>query len=622
MTSFARALARDPLQRAWEDVWANDQEDGVLQPSIKRFSGEASDRLDALAAALADGSYEPGVLTEVGLPKPDGGTRTLHVPTVVDRVVERAVLRAVVGSVDPLLSPAAFAYRPGLGVRHAVQRVVQLRDEGFAWAVRTDVHDCFPTVDVARTLRLFSLVVPDEALISLTERLLARPVLALDGRRSFPGGLPQGGPLSPLLANLALDGLDATLIDAGFPVVRYADDLVIHCRSETAGLHALEVARTWVEGVGMSLGEDKTEVMSFERGFCFLGEDFGPRYPPSLPEAPDQPDRQVLYVARQGARVRLGGGRVLVESADKAGLLSVPETTVDRVVCFGSVGFSAGAREWALGSQVPVIFLSRKGSYQGQLLGADGRKRTSRLRAQLSLTPERSMALARVMLRGKLTKQGVLLRHFTRDDNADRVAPATSEIGSYCAMLDAAISPDELMGLEGAAARSYFGAWEALLPPELAFTGRNRQPPLDVVNAALGYAYAVLLGECTAALATAGLEPAVGCLHTDSRGQPALALDLMEEFRPTIVDQVVVQLARAKALRPEHGAATPGKPGVLLTKAGKAAVMDGYERRMVTSVKALPEFAGSWRRHLYRQAQRLAAAIAGNLDAYTGLSWR
>jgi len=220
MTSYEQALARDALQRAWEDVWANDQEDGVLQPSIKRFAGEASDRLDALAAALADGGYEPGVLTEVGVPKPDGGTRTLHVPTVVDRVVERAVLRAVVGSVDPLLSPAAFAYRPGLGVRDAVQRVVQLRDEGFAWAVRTDVDDCFPTVDVARALRLFSLVIPDETLIALIERLLARPVLALDGRRTVPGGLPQGGPLSPLLANLALDGLDGELIDAGFPVVR------------------------------------------------------------------------------------------------------------------------------------------------------------------------------------------------------------------------------------------------------------------------------------------------------------------------------------------------------------------------------------------------------------------
>jgi len=233
------------------------------------------------------------------------------------------------------------------------------------------------------------------------------------------------------------------------------------------------------------------------------------------------------------------------------------------------------------------------------------------------------MRIATTCMEGKVIKQSVLLGHFIRDDNADVVAPAVQQIESLLPLLKESTTPAELMGVEGAAARAYFQALRALLPDDLGFAGRNRQPPLDVINAALSYGYTILLGECVSAIVAAGLDPGVGCLHTESRKQPALALDLMEEFRPTIVDQVVVQLARSKALRPEHGFSEPGKPGVLLTKAGKEILMEAYERRMLTRVKtAMPDFAGSWRRHLYRQAQCLAAAITGNEDAFRGLSWR
>lgn len=319
----------------------------------------------------------------------------------------------------------------------------------------------------------------------------------------------------------------------------------------------------------------------------------------------------------------MSSGRLLVESADNAELLNLPQSHVARVVCFGSIGLSAGARDWAFNTDTQVVFLSRRGSYRGQLLGTNGKKRVARLRSQLALTECRMLQIGRNCLEGKLLKQAVLLSHFVRDDNTANLTPAIQQIESLLPMLKEAATPQELMGIEGAAARAYFQALAALLPEELSFSGRNRQPPLDVINAALSYGYTILLGECVSAIVAAGLDPAVGCLHTEARKQPALALDLMEEFRPTIVDQVVVQLARSRALGPEHGFSEPGKPGVLLTKAGKEALMEGYERRMLTRVRtAMPDFAGSWRRHVYRQAQCLAAAIGGDDLVFTGLSWR
>jgi CRISPR-associated protein Cas1 len=118
------------------------------------------------------------------------------------------------------------------------------------------------------------------------------------------------------------------------------------------------------------------------------------------------------------------------------------------------------------------------------------------------------------------------------------------------------------------------------------------------------------------------LDPAIGLLHTPADRRPSLALDLIEEFRPLVVDQVVVTAARNGRLRPDHGRTEDGRAGVLLTKAGREALIDGYERRMLHTTRgALPGFAGSLRRHLHRQAQRVAAYVERD-QPWTGLSWR
>ena len=136
------------------------------------------------------------------------------------------------------------------------------------------------------------------------------------------------------------------------------------------------------------------------------------------------------------------------------------------------------------------------------------------------------------------------MQNFGRREHADAVRDATSHMRNDLDLLPEAGTTAELMGVEGAAARNYFGVLGALMPEELKFSGRSRRPALDVVNAALGYGYgygyAMLLGECVSALVAAGLDPAIGMLHEDADRRPSLGLDLMEEFRPMIVDQVVV----------------------------------------------------------------------------------
>lgn len=426
-----------------------------------------------------------------------------------------------------------------------------------------------------------------------------------------------------MLANLVLEHFDERLRYAGFPVVRYVDDLAVLATDRDEAWEAARVASAAAEEIGMTLGADKTEVMSFEEGFCFIGEDFGLRYPPVLEQRVEVPERRTVYVGIPGSRIHMGQGRVVVEH-DDVELLDVPAGLVARIVCFGAVGVSAGLRNWALSAGVETVFCSQRGAYLGQSVSGH-RGRIERLRCQLAASedPQRYLPLARAITEAKIRKQAVLLQHLTRRDSAQDLREAIQTMGGYADMLPQATSRAEVMGLEGAAARAYFQAWVAIVDPEFGFTGRNRRPPLDVVNSALSFGYAVLLSEAVSALVASGLEPALGFLHTDQDNRPSLALDLIEEFRPLVVDQVVLEALRRRRLRPEHGHHDDTHGGVLLTRAGREVLLDGYERRMLAMTRgALPDFAGSLRRHLYRQAQTVAAWIDGIGAGFVGLSWR
>lgn len=618
-----RAFSATALQAAWEGVQANDLEDGVPSRGVTRFAEDVAENLAQLREQLASDGFQASDLVEVQI-RVGEKRRTLHIPAARDRVVARAVLTAVTPVVDPGLGHGAFAYRPGLGVADAVRAVAALRDEGLRFALRTDIKDCFPSIPRELALEQFADLVSDDAISAVVGQFGRRRYRAPTGGWRTLAGVPQGCPLSPVLANLVLRHLDSALSLEGFPVVRYGDDLLVAAASAADAAAADRLVRGWVERLGMEVNEQKTRVTSFDEGFTFLGEDFGPRYPPLLgsPPGPDSAER-ALYVGLQGCGLRLRDGRIRVVSKDDAEVLNVASSQVSRIVCFGSVGVSAGVRTWALANEVDVVLASRKGNYLGTMLGHSQRYRPARLRAQIEfIGGHRRIELCRAVIEAKLVKQKVLLQRFNRRNTHEAVSNAVESLSGLLRLLPDAAAPSDVMGVEGAAAHFYFGCLGQLVPEGLRFEGRSRQPPQDLINAALSYLYTILQGECVTALHAAGLDPALGVLHSDRERRASLALDLMEEFRPWLVDQVVLEAARQGRLRPEHGRREEGR-GVLLTKEGKQVVVGAYEDRLSGTVRgALPEFSGSRRRHIHRQAQRLRASIMAADQPWTGLSWR
>jgi CRISP-associated protein Cas1 len=404
-------------------------------------------------------------------------------------------------------------------------------------------------------------------------------------------------------------------------------------------------------GLGSSASALAARTLSFDEGFCFAEPGLTDAPPAESdpaesdpagtdPAGPDlaevvgsepvagrsaEPTRRVVYVARQGHRVHTARGRLLVESPDGVVALDVPLGGVARVVCCGAVGVSAGLRAWALRNDVEIVYCTFRGRYLGHTQAEGSGTRVRRLREQLAFADDERACLAvgRAIVAAKIRKQLVVVRRLARSESAEAVAQACVRMQAATEAVPGCADREELMGLEGSAARAYFSALSQLVPAGLGFSGRSRRPPRDVVNAALSFGYAVLLGEAVTAVRAAGLDPAIGVFHAEHETRPSLALDLIEEFRPLVVDQAVIVAFRRQDLRPEHGQGDPEDGGVLLDPDGRRAFFAAYEQRMLqVTGGALPGFTGSWRRHLYRQAERLGAAIRSRDTPWTGLAWR
>lgn len=602
------------LQQAWHRTRESAGDRLESTREFRDFELRLEDNLTRIAESLLDPAWRPRPLRPVTFRLPGHEPRELSVPPLADRVAERAIVRVVTDEVDADLSPWSFAYRPGRGVGDALLQVAALREEGVRWVLRTDIDDCFPSIARSVALAATRARCPDDEVVTLFEKLLSRPVTARPG----DSGLPQGAPSSPLLSNLVLDTFDRAMERAGTPAVRYADDLVAPLTSPEAEAPMRTTLTEALLDAGLTSRLHKSRVASFAEGFAFLGEEVGP-VTPAASEAPAPPARRTLFVTVDGAYVSIRRGQYRVAKGNDL-LLSVPTALVGQLVIAGAVGLSAGARSKLLYDGVPATFISRRGRYLGRLSGASD-NRASLRRAQYHRLDDSAARLdiASVFVGAKLANCRALLRR-RAGCGAAQLPAAIDRLQRLQSFARAACSVSELLGYEGSAAKIYFEASSRLVPPWTQFRGRHKRPPSDPVNSVLSYSYAILTGEADAALQLAGLDPAAGFLHTDG-DRPSLALDLMEELRPLIVDTVTLELFSRRALTAEHFT-NEAKLGVRLTEQGRRVVSAAIEERLLTRV--LHPGSGirvSYRHAIGLQGQRLARWIRSG-EPYVPMRWR
>ena len=428
--------------------------------------------------------------------------------------------------------------------------------------------------------------------------------------------------IASVLADAALLDLDRYATGEGLRYSRVGTILMLAAPSEQRLADAIDTVAAAAIGAGARVTDVTTQHIDEEKALASVGIDPWTAKPSDEPTG--QADR-ILYVGRDGARVHVKAGRVLVDAPGSLPATSLPKNSVTRIVLSGNVGLSAGARSWAMRSGVDVVCLSRRGSYQGTLIGANRGAHASRLLAQVALTGdhERRVRLAASLIGAKIRGQIHVLTRIARREETVHVADTTAHMHAWRRSLAGARTLDEIMGIEGACSNAYFDALAACVPADVTFDGRSRRPPRDLPNAALSYGYAILLSECVGTLHAAGLEPSLGIAHAPTDKRPSLALDRMEQFRPLLVDQTVMALLRTRKLRPEHGVVEAEAGGVWLGSDGKKILVDAYEAACQRSVTgALPGYSGPWRRHIAHSAQILARAIAEPDYQWSGVAWR
>lgn len=299
----------------------------------------------------------------------------------------------------------------------------------------------------------------------------------------------------------------------------------------------------------------------------------------------------VLYVLTQGAYLSVDHDTVRVEVEGET-RLRLPLLRLSGIVVFGRVLLSPYLIHQCAEEGRSVVWLGYYGRYKAQVQGPTRGNVLLRRAQHLALSDaDHPWQLARQIVAAKLQNSRSLLLRAARDAfaPADRMAlAATAErMADVLVRLRETRDLNTVRGAEGEAARAYFVVFDRMIRADsraLGPKGRTRRPPRDPVNAALSFLYALVRSECTSALESVGLDPQVGYLHALRPGRPALALDLMEEFRPVLADRLVLTLFNRRQLRAEHFEDLPGG-AVHLTEAGRKAVLTAYQRRKEEAVR-------------------------------------
>lgn len=272
-----RILARENMHLAWKRVAANKGVAGVDKMPVDDFERYAREHWPQICQSLLAGTYQPSPVLRIEIPKSTGGKRPLGIPTVLDRVIQQAIAQMLVPIFDPGFSDHSYGFRPGRSAHDAVKQVRTYICEGYRYAVDMDLAKFFDLVNHDVLMHRVARKVRDKRVLRLIGKYLRAGVMVEGRMQQTAKGVPQGGPLSPLLANIVLDDLDKELGKRGHKFVRYADDFVILVRSQRAGDRVMASIRTFLEcKLRLKVNEEKSRVSKTNQisflGFIFKGK--------------------------------------------------------------------------------------------------------------------------------------------------------------------------------------------------------------------------------------------------------------------------------------------------------------------------------------------------------------
>ena len=267
-------LSRENLNRAYKRVKANKGAPGIDGMSVDDVLPWLQSHKEELTTSIRGGWFKPNPVRRKEIPKPDGGVRKLGIPTVIDRIVQQAIAQVLTPIYEPMFSDGSYGYRPNRSAQMAMEKVKEYAEQGYKYAVQLDLSKYFDTLNHDLLMNIIRRTIRDDRVIQLIKRYLKSGVMENGICVKTEEGSPQGGPLSPLLANIYLNEFDKEFEGRGVKVIRYADDIVLLAKSPRATERLLRTSTEYLEGkLKLKVNAEKSKAVSVVaiRNFKFLG---------------------------------------------------------------------------------------------------------------------------------------------------------------------------------------------------------------------------------------------------------------------------------------------------------------------------------------------------------------
>ena len=275
---LGKILDKDNLNRAYKRVKANKGAPGVDGMTIEQALPWLKEHNHELTERIRKGHYTPSPVRRAEIPKPDGGVRKLGIPTVTDRIIQQAITQQLMPIFEPLFSDGSYGYRPGRSAKDAIQKIKEYAEKGYTRAVVLDLSKYFDTLNHELLINILRRNVKDERVIQMIKRYLKSGVMENGVVMETEEGSPQGGNISPLLANIYLNEFDQEFSKRGVPCIRYADDIVLLAKGERASERLLESSTKYLEEtLKLKVNREKSRMVSVFaiQNFKYLGFCFG-----------------------------------------------------------------------------------------------------------------------------------------------------------------------------------------------------------------------------------------------------------------------------------------------------------------------------------------------------------
>ena len=648
------------LHAAWGLVQRGSPAAGVDGMTPELFAGVANAQLAQMHRHLRREQYMASPTKGFYVSKKKGGQRLIGLSTVEDRILQRYLLQSIYPRLEATFSDSSFAYRPGLSIYSAVDRVMERYAPQPSWVIKADIQQFFDQIAWGVLLGQLERLKIAPGQVRLIEQQL-KAGMVLQGQFYRPNqGVVQGGILSGALANLYLSEFDQMCRAADIPLVRYGDDCVAVCHSYLQASRFLTMMQGWLEDIYLTLNPQKTRIVGPDEGFVFLGHTFAqqrvirpvrtwvksggkkkvvkPVYGPpkacsilKLPKVKTKKSTDeywrdgmtTLYITEQGAYVRVRYGQFQVFH-ERELRIAIPASNITHVVMFGACNVSHGAVRLALQRRIPLLYLSNKGRYFGRL-ETTGEAKIEYLVAQVEKSKDEDFIRqqAQNIIVGKLHNSRKLLMRLNRRRKTELAVKAIKEIAVLIKKVPEVETIESMLGYEGQGASLYFRAYGSLMKGPFEFEKRTRRPPTDPTNSLLSLGYTLLSQNVHAMTEAAGLHTHFGNLHIPMAHRPSLVCDLVEEFRAMVVDSLVAYLINSDIYTPEDFTPPDGRGGVYLHPDELKRFLKHWEEKLQSqTVHPHTGYKVSLRRCFELQVWEYAACITGEREAYRPMVWK